>query len=143
MCLYIKKGQRAKTVKEDIECYKIVWLENGNYESYYRHARIELGKTYTSKIERYGESIEVALHSLASLKDAFKFVNERIYQPKSVKIVKCTIPQGSKYFQGYFDGEDDSYASDTITYTKEIIKYNKSILYNELYVKNHEQECNT
>jgi hypothetical protein len=36
---------------------------------------------------------------------------------------------------GYFDGEDDSYASNALTYSNEIIKHNRTIINKALYSK--------
>lgn len=92
---------------------------NPKYITFYRQFEITLNTTYTSELEVKHKSyyfIEKGLHSYKYAKDCKTYKNKNI----NTHIVKCVIPKGSTYYEGYFN-ECKSYASDTLQYLK-IIK---------------------
>lgn len=83
------------------------------YATLYRRFPIEIGETYTSKLNKYGNVVGEGLHSFVNYKDA-------INDGPGV-VVKCIIPKGSNYYLGKFNNRD-SYASDTLKYVEIIDK---------------------
>ncbi len=81
------------------------------YQTFYQGFKVEMGETYTSELEKTGDTIEKGLHSFETMKGA------KLY---SSTVAKCIIPKGSQYYEGMF-GSSVSYASDTLTYV-EIVK---------------------
>lgn len=127
MCLDINKFSRAKIAKEDITCYKWVFVhvlsaskkeKIYDYVTPFFYSHIKIGETYNSILEvrnkynpLYRTEIHSGLHSYADF-----------HTPMSKKwgysvIIKCIIPKGSKYYVGKFDG-DKGYASDSLKYVK-------------------------
>ena len=104
MCLVTKNTEQ--TAKEDITCYKVVFLEDNKLLSFYQGFEYILNNLYTTVISYTHDLIEEdyicierAFHSYTSLDHAMKFlqVNE-IYD---ATIVKCIIPKGAKFYQDY------------------------------------------
>lgn len=118
MCLGIKSFSFAKRAKTDIVCYK--FLKKNDFNEIftpYRHTLITIGSTYESKLRvenRFfnNSRVEDGLHSLAN-----KFDVSHCFRGNQGIIVKCIIPAGSWYFEGYFD-RYLSYASNKITYVE-------------------------
>jgi hypothetical protein len=83
------------------------------YITPYRNVNIEIGETYTSKLEKpLFYEINIGIHSFCDLIDA-KNDGGDVY-------AKCIIPKGSEYYEGTFC-DCSSYASNTIKYL-ELIK---------------------
>lgn len=78
----------------------------------YKKMIVEMGKTYTSELERYGDLVEQGLHSFEVLEGA---------DNEADVVAKCIIPKGSYYYKGTFDGYV-SFASDTLKYIEIINK---------------------
>lgn len=141
MCLDLKKGNsKIKTAKEDITCWKWLKLDNdGKLFSPYQKTRYYLNdRMKDSKRVRktpplhclMGDAVECCLHDGcfhtfrhfhdASLVSVLSAHNEA-YQEV---IVKCTIPKGSKYYEGYFTPgfvqPMESYASKELVITDRI-----------------------
>ena len=87
------------------------YTETNGYKTPYKKAIVEIGETYTSELEKTGDTIEKGLHTFKTMKDA-KYLSHIV--------TKCIIPKGSKYYKGMC-GIDVSYASDCLTYV-EIVK---------------------
>lgn len=95
-----------ETAEEDICCYKhLIDNTDGHRVSYprslltsYRKQPVEIGRTYESEFSYGcdGRSVEMALHSFTTPEDAeadaYSFM----------RIVKCLIPKGSRYYRGKF-----------------------------------------
>lgn len=128
MCLELKENVQSKIAERNITCYKFVekFNHSNDLTTPYKHAVVEIGKTYTSEINQSGLSINKALHSYKNksnaVKDA-KYFSDNDY--RKTLVVKCRIPKGSVYYQGYFDGDlkAPSYASNCIEYLEIIEEY--------------------
>jgi hypothetical protein len=128
MCLTIKKGQKVKTAKADITCYKFLKTEQTDAESetiyctpfYMTH--VEIGETYTSAFtffehEKHGE-VEAGLHSLKNIESCdIDIYMDSLDKAIGKRIVECIIPKGSKYYKGLYSRET-AYASDTLKYVR-------------------------
>ena len=105
MCLVTNNPEQI--AKEDITCYKVVFLEDNKLLSFYYGFEYILNNLYTTGIlyirdliEEDYICIERAFHSYTSLDRAMKFWHARaIY---NIAVVKCIIPKGAKFYQ---DGE--------------------------------------
>ena len=129
MCLIIESesNPKPKIVDRPIVCYKVVerWL--GDWQTPYRSKKIEIGKTYESKLDCKCDgymnfSVEAGLHSMTDYKSAQKLKEILQFdEPKyTYEIIKCAIPKGSRYYKGIFKANYinslSSYASDKIEY---------------------------
>lgn len=105
MCLVTNNPEHI--AKEDITCYKVVFLEGNKLLSFYYGFEYILNNLYTTVIlsirdiiEEDYIYIEKAFHSYTSLDSAMKFLQRRVFS--NAVIVKCIIPKGAKFYQ---DGE--------------------------------------
>ena len=104
MCLITTNPEQ--TAKEDITCYKVVFLEGNKLLSLYQCFEYILNNLYTTVIsytrDVVGEDyicIERAFHSYTSLDRAMRFL--RAHEIYGAAIVKCIIPKGAKFYQDY------------------------------------------
>ena len=104
MCLVTKNPEQ--TAKEDITCYKVVFLEGNKLLSLYYGFEYILNNLYTTGIsythdliEKDYICIERAFHSYTSLDHALRFLQEPALS--DAVIVKCIIPKGAKFYQDY------------------------------------------
>ena len=104
-------------MKEDIVCYKVFDVVDGKLKSpFYYDIPWELGKEFTdprfvaTAINRGSAlfSVSCAFHTFKRLKDAQEYSK---HWDGSLTIVKCIIPAGSEYFDGWFDFVTKGYAS--------------------------------
>lgn len=113
MCCY-RTGE-CKIATEDITCFKVVLGGiPGHFTSLYQ------GFTYTEGVE-YHKS-----HGMEQFNDSYSLKGEGFhsyidypdgywYNSNPFKcIVICTIPKGSKYYEGFDDSGNDCYCSDKI-----------------------------
>lgn len=121
MCFYIhNKHKKVKIAEKNITCYKR--LENHSpkyFRSPIQKYKYEKGSLYYEDslgLRRGFPVIEVGIHSYSTLEEARDNWTDYGY-----KIVKCTIPKGSKY---YYNPDYSEYVSDhlKIGNTKDIIK---------------------
>lgn len=104
MCLVTNNPEQI--AKEDITCYKVVFLEGNKLLSFYYGFEYILNNLYKTVIsytrdliEKDYICIERAFHSYTSLNHAMKFLQVRaIYD---IAVVKCIIPKGAKFYQDY------------------------------------------
>lgn len=103
MCLVTNNPEQ--TAKEDITCYKVVFLEDNKLLSFYYDFEYILNNLYKTTItfihcqaEGY-ICIERAFHSYISLDRAMKFLHVHVIY--GAAIVKCIIPKGAKFYQDY------------------------------------------
>lgn len=108
MCLELYSDTKKLIAEEDIECYKILYKEDGIFRTFYRDFPIEAGKTYESIISKEGYRIQMGLHSYVDKENA---ICSNLYT------AKCIIPKGSEYYLGSFCGKD-SYASNVLKYVE-------------------------
>lgn len=129
MCLRIKNGQQPEIATEDIICYKVLSIKKSNrgniiYRTYYKDAAVVLGKSYKSDFDyNLNGDIEEGLHSMVSVEsidDLFRVGH--FYNFTRKVIVACIIPKGALYYLGSFNNLLNSYASNELKYTKEIVK---------------------
>lgn len=81
------------------------------YTTIYQNFLVKIGETYTSPLEKIGDTIGPGLHSYADVEKAYIFIH------KGEVMVKCIIPKGASYYKGTYEG-GTSYASDTLTYVE-------------------------
>ena len=128
MCLVLKYLE-PKIADEDIICYKLVERTNikGIYKSSFQGFEYVIRQLYTNNIKiefsdklikdkvLFGYSIEEDMfHSYAS------YLYPVILSPLPCgALLKCIIPKGAYYFEGYFD-ESPIYASSQIKILEEI-----------------------
>lgn len=106
----------SQSTKEDIVCYKVFDVVEGKLRSpFYYDIPWELGKEFTdprfmmTALNRGTAlfTVKNAFHTFQSLEDAQKYSkNWDIHT-----IVKCIIPAGSEYYDGWFDDITHAYAS--------------------------------
>lgn len=106
----------SESVKEDIVCYKVFDVVDGKLKSpFYYDIPWELGKEFTDPrfmmtAINSGSAlftVKSAFHSFKSLEDAQKHSNGWNIHT----VVKCIIPAGSEYYDGWFDIVTQAYAS--------------------------------
>jgi hypothetical protein len=133
MCL--EKIGDEKIAEKDIICYKVLVRKRRNisYVTPFQEYTIIIGQEYHSPLAiRYGDTIDIALHSFKTLRGVKSFINEiekrdhdnwcvceGEYFP-----VKCSISKESIYYEGEFGSKGrywKGYASDKLKYI-EILK---------------------
>lgn len=112
MCLVTNNPEQ--TAKEDITCYKVVFLKGNKLLSFYKGFEYILNNLYTTVISYTRDvveedyiCIERAFHSYISLTSAANLLH--IYTIYGAVIVKCIIPKGAKFYQ-----DDECFASSQI-----------------------------
>ena len=98
MCLRV--FQKYPNISDkDITCYKVVYDTANIFKmkSLYSDFFYELGKVYNTEIGFKNYSIFEGFHSFKNYDDAVDFY----YNHDGSMIVECTIPKGSKYYDGY------------------------------------------
>lgn len=120
MCLNLSKlGFIPRIALTNIKCYKVIqkrkvtFYRPEGYYTPYQDYKIDIGTTYTSKLDREGYTVNMGLHSFKNIKDAFGWIDES----KGFYVAECIIPRGSLYYKGRFFSKD-SYASNKLTYLK-------------------------
>ena len=118
MCLVTNNPEQ--TAKEDITCYKVVFLEDNKLLSLYQCFEYILNNLYTTIISYTRDiveedciCIENAFHSYISLTSAANFLH--VYAIYGAAIVKCIIPKGAKFYQ------DDEYFASSQIIIKQIL----------------------
>lgn len=123
MCLTLKYGQKAEIAKKDITVYKHARhtgkLGSGVWETPYLYIQVELNKLLTTKLLVDGNQVNGGFHSFTAKAVCLRDARDEY----SSAVIKCTIPAGSRFYRGFFYG-DNSIASDMIIYD-EIIMYRK------------------
>lgn len=133
MCLDLSLFARRKTTKHDIEVCKVICVPLESQRSPftpYQHYEIQIGAEYSAKLERSGWKVERGLHSYADLSDAMykasmffhtKY-NVACYNGEmAIKVFKAIIPKGSQYYFGKHGIDGDSYASNRLIITDEVL----------------------
>ena len=115
MCL-ISNFDHPSVADRDLTCYKVYILINDRYKSPYQKADMpKIGELATTSLQESGTYlVEKGFHSFVSLPSA-------IYEAHLFKTVhnyetyvfKCTIPEGTKYYEGSFNCIP-SYCSESI-----------------------------
>jgi hypothetical protein len=125
MCLFINRYTLPRIALWNIVCYKCIHVlqceGETTYHTPYMRSKVQLGKTYTSKIYRFKTVVDEAIHSFCDLGDVQSCI--AILSDGGTLnsiVVKCIIPMGSVYYKGHFWGAK-SYASNRLKYV-EIMK---------------------
>lgn len=119
MCLRITNTR--KCAEEDIPCYKVLHrCDKDHLQTPYQNMKVEMGKSYTSKLDNASYLVYEGLHSFASFYDA---VTEKDTWKGKYCIAECIIPKGADYYTGLFFNNCacmylESYASDKLQYIK-------------------------
>ena len=123
MCLIVKKGTKEKIAKNDIVCYKNVFLAgSGRIISNIQDFEYKLGKLYTATFSIVDDKLELAMNcwwadDISALKYSKYFIKQRTsdlvaynrgfhsYKSRErdgynrIPNVECTIPKGTKYIE--------------------------------------------
>ena len=110
----------SESVKEDIVCYKVFEVVDGKLTSpFFYDIPWELGKEFTdprfnmTAINRGSAlfTVKHAFHTFKRLEDAQKYSKGWSGVWGTHTVVKCIIPAGSEYYDGWFDDITQAYAS--------------------------------
>ena len=115
MCL-ISNFDYPSIADRDLTCYKIYILINKWYKSPYQKADMpKIGELATTSLQESGTYlIEKGFHSFVSLLSAINEANlfTTVHNYETY-VFKCTIPEGTKYYEGSFNCIP-SYCSESI-----------------------------
>ena len=115
MCL-ISNFDYPSVADRDLTCYKIYILINKWYKSPYQKADMpKIGELATTSLQESGTYlIEKGFHSFVSLLSAINEANlfTTVHNYETY-VFKCTIPEGTKYYEGSFNCIP-SYCSESI-----------------------------
>lgn len=138
MCLNTNQISSHKA-KEDIECYKVLFLEesvdveNNLHSPLYGEMSWEIGKVYKDDkfvplssgqkqngffTVSFSNRVQYGYHTYKHLNGALNLIGGT----HGYKIFKAIIPEGSQYFEGWVNGAYDifGYASDQLKLIKQI-----------------------
>ena len=125
MCLITTKNI-PEIAQEDIVCYKFYELyDNGKLFSPYQGSHAPaINKVTNTLLDRAYLSNYRAAYMVSRGFHSFKYINDLIKELdfwlySDIKIFKCIIPKGTKYYEGKFNNSP-SYCSESII-LKEII----------------------
>ena len=131
MCLYLNRLE-PKIADKDIICYKRVRKTKikGIYKSSFQGFEYVIRQLYTNNLN-IKFAYKIIKHKLV-LRYIYNYIEEDMFHSYvgplhpitsssslSWVILKCIIPKGAYYFEGYFDGSP-SYASSQIKILEEI-----------------------
>lgn len=140
MCLSVlKKNYKRKIVKENIECYKVMAFWNDKYYTPFQEMFMKVGVRYDNDNE---EDIGEVLYTELSSDNLIPYieVNDGFYHSFKYKIdcmsekllishlnnlaeyhvMRCIIPKGTEYIEGYGITKDENYASKSIVIVEKI-----------------------
>ena len=133
MCLDIKSSTRRQVADKDVVVYKLLitkyYVNNGLvYFTPYQNTRIEIGRTYQSRLCRniYNNNrVDYGIHSFTSFSEAKRLVSKYYAKYEDSVVVRCIIPSGSYYYVGKFDVYN-SIASNVLRYDKVLKRYSSN-----------------
>lgn len=108
MCLLV--NTQYKIAKEDIVCYKILEKDYyGHLFSPYTLFRWELNKLTKAEGKPYFTSFKETKHIAVGYFHTFKSIvaakkQLKLWPNRNHLICKCTIPKGTKYWEGLYEG---------------------------------------
>ena len=127
MCLFINHLE-PKIADKDIVCYKLVKRTKikGIYESNYLKFEYIIRQLYTNYFDiKYADMLIKKRYSRSVIEESMFHSYENHLYPvilsplPNCALLKCIIPKGAYYFEGYFD-DSPSYASSQIKILEEI-----------------------
>ena len=125
MCLFINHLE-PKIADKDIVCYKLVKRTKikGVYESNYLKFEYIIRQLYTNYFDiKYVDMLIKTRYNLPAIEEGMFHSYASIYpilKPlQYCTLLKCIIPKGAYYFEGYFDNYPN-YASSQIRILEEI-----------------------
>ena len=81
------------------------------HKTIYQNFTVKIGETYTSSLEKIGDTVYEGLHSYANIRDTLRSIfGDEV-------IARCIIPKGASYYKGTYNGST-SYASNALTYVE-------------------------
>ena len=133
MCLRLEY-LKPKIADKDIICYKLVKRTNvkGIYESIFQKFEYTIKKLYTNNISiEYSNSV-MKHFKIQDIEGRDYYIEEGMFHSyenhlypvilsplPNCALLKCIIPKGAYYYEGYFD-DSPSYASSQIKILEEI-----------------------
>ena len=123
MCLTTKIFAKKHTATTDITVYKFLYKSTvtDNLFTPYLSKIVSIGETYISLLSRcYFNEVHMGLHSFADYDDCLRHAKTERSDIFETVVVECTIPSGSRYYQGKFH-RFNSIASDRLVYNKILI----------------------
>ena len=126
MCLITTKNI-PEIAQEDIVCYKIyILIEDELLSPYQGSPAPAINKVTNTLLDRAYLSNYRGAYMISKGFHSFKYLDDLIkeldfWQSYDIKIFKCIIPKGTKYYEGKFNNSP-SYCSESII-LKEIINY--------------------
>ena len=125
MCLFINHLE-PKIADKDIVCYKLVERTKikGIYKSKYQEFEYVIRQLYTNYFDiKYVDMLIKRRYNLSAIEEGMfhsyeNYLSAITILPNLV-VLKCIIPKGTYYFEGYF-GNYPSYASSQIRILEEI-----------------------
>ena len=133
MCLYVNHLE-PKIADKDIVCYKLVKRTKikGVYKSNIQRFEYIIRQLYTNNISIECSNSVIKHFKIQGIKGRDYYIEEGMFHsyvshlyPAILRplpnhtLLKCIIPKGAYYFEGYFD-ESPSYASSQIKILEEI-----------------------
>lgn len=136
MCLFIDKKihgplRRIKKAKEDIVCYKILYVHNGNLFTPYTADEVP-SQIYKGELPMVSDPLksrrffrrifhsdvieEGYIHTFRVEQCALSTARYFGIKGSEIRIFKCIIPKGTYYYQG----TERDYASEQIIYKEEL-----------------------
>lgn len=117
MCAIIEHNNKVQTAQNDIEVYKVVWVQNNGYYAPYQGTPYQSEKVTAQLDEPEGRIIKEGIHSYMKLVDAMQCAftfNRTVIKPNLIvsenydaslfnreyHVVKAIIPKGSHYYEG-------------------------------------------
>ena len=132
MCLFINHLE-PKIANKDIVCYKLVKRTKikGIYKSSFQKFEYVIRQLYTNNLDiRFADKVIKNLcpsyphHGIYAIEEGMfhsytNYMPFELFTSPDETILKCIIPKGAYYFEGYFD-DCPSYASSQIKILEEI-----------------------
>lgn len=115
MCLTTNSPEQI--AKEDITCYKVIYLKDNKLLSFYYDFKYILNKLYKTTFTHCQAEgfiyIKKAFHSYKLIISALEFYSKVSIYIHNAVVVQCIIPKGAKFYQN-----NECFASNQLIITK-------------------------